>query len=189
MDFSLLRSAFHGGFSAKGQPVVRAALFLLLGVMLALWPGIAVGQTLAITLGNVVLYLCIYTLPMGWGAVSVCGAGCIAWLIQGKGLLAVAVVVVRLMAFMGGKALFVCSTSQGANRLVIPAIWCGVALLAGHFCYDSAFYGVLTGALNLPFRLVEWIVCAALGVLLVAFLESRGESTSSGLLSLLGFRS
>ena len=142
MDFSLLRSAFHGGFSAKGQTVVRAALFLLLGVMLALWPGIAVGQTLAITLGNVVLYLCIYTLPMGWGAVSVCGAGCIAWLIQGKGLLAVAVVVVRLMAFMGGKALFVCSTSQGANRLVIPAIWCGVALLAGHFCYDSAFYGV-----------------------------------------------
>ena len=95
----------------------------------------------------------------------------------------------QLMAFMGGKALFVCSTSQGANRLVIPAIWCGVALLAGHFCYDSAFYGVLTGALNLPFRLVEWIVCATLGVLLVVFLESRGESTSSGLLSLLGFRS
>jgi hypothetical protein len=188
VDFSLMQSAFQGGFSLKDQTAVRTVLFLVFGAGLALWPRVAVGQTFSMTLSNAVLYLCIYTLPMGWGAVAACGAGLAAWLIQGKGLLAVAVVVVRLVAFVGGKALFVCSTSQGVNRLMIPAIWCGVALLVGYFCYDSAFYGVLTGALNLPFQLVEWIVCAVLGIGLVAFLIRQADRAPSGFLSLLGFR-
>ncbi|MBE5781043.1 MAG: hypothetical protein E7328_04405 [Clostridiales bacterium] len=186
MDFSLIRSAFADPFEKGEQNTTRALVYLVLGVALALFPRVQMGEGLYATLGDTLLYLCIYTLPFGYSALAYCLPVLIGYAILGNIPVGISFLIVRLVAMTGAKALLCCNTMGGHRRLVLPIAWAGLALLVGSFCYESVFCGVDSAVFNLLIRLAEWALCAMLAMGIIAFTAQKREKLPKGLLDVLG---
>ena len=173
MDFSLINEAFRRPFMVEKNGLVKALVIFAIGFLLALWPRVQVSGGVSVSLGDAVLYLCIYALPMGWGALAAGVSACLAGIICKDGAMCLAYLVIRLVAVMGGRVLYQCTATDG-NRMALPAIWCLCSLLIGYFCYESVFFGVMTGSLAVLFHLAQWAACLVVGLGLISLFRRMG---------------
>ncbi len=120
--------------------------------------------------GDAAVYACAYLLGCPWGVmVAAVGSG-LADILLGSALYAPATLVIKgLMAFIAARLLK--KSGMRIPRLLVS----GIVMAAGYFAYECFAYGASTAALSVPANLVQAVLGAVLGSIIIKGIERLQE--------------
>lgn len=117
--------------------------------------------------GDAAVYAAAYLLGWPWGVmVAAVGSG-LADLLLGSALYAPATLVIKgAMAFIAAKLL-----KKGGMRIPVLLLSGGV-MMAGYFVYECIIYGAATAVLSVPANLIQAVLGAVLGSIVIKGIET-----------------
>ncbi len=123
-----------------------------------------------INLGDAGVYAALAAVGGGWGVAAAAVGSALADLVLGYSIYAPATFIIKGLAALA--ALFVLRRMRGAWR-ALGLIACGALIAGGYLVFEGLFMsGSFAAALvNLPFNLIQGVVGAVLGFVLINFME------------------
>ncbi|MDL2225266.1 hypothetical protein LJC20_03535 [Eubacteriales bacterium OttesenSCG-928-M02] len=171
MNFSNFTIGLSHPFRLDENAAIRTCILSILAFFLGTVCSIPLMEGLRASLLDVVLYLAIATLPMGWAFVSSAGISALCLFFYGQWQYGVITLIVKGVAVVVAKGLYTAAIPSGRQKLYIPLFWCFITLLAGYFIFDIIIYGVMNAFVFLAIRGLEWICSMLLALSLLSLPE------------------
>ena len=185
MDFRQFIEGYRHPFQVGKGTVLRFLFYAALSLFLGTVGSIPMGDDFRVSLMDTVLYLSIYSLPVGWAFISTAVMGMLSYLLYDQWQYALVMLMVKGIAILVAKGLFAAAGDKKTKgALYPPMLWCFFVVLSGYCCYDIVLYGALAGILRLMGRALEWMLCAVLALVL---LNMPGQRENRALLPVYHF--
>ena len=168
MNLQNMTTTFQKPFAIEKWTICRTVVYLGIGAGLSL-VRIPVSTDLWISMWGIVLFLSLYTLPIGWALLASIPAVVLSYMPEGQVALMLGALFILLVAAFGGKALYSLAGGKGIKSLLLLGVWVIFAQILGWFYLSIVFEGVLLGLLRVVCSILEWSICLIFSMLLVTF--------------------
>lgn len=127
-------------------------------------PGV---QGAYVNAGDAAVYASAFLLGWPWGVMIAAAGSAIADLLLGSTMYAPATFIIKgLMAIISARLL------KKENLRVLRLLAAGLVMAAGYFAYECLIYGLSAAALSVPANLVQAVLGAVLGSVIIKGIET-----------------